>query len=459
MNVNLEKTGDLAALIKIELEESDYRPQVDKQLREQKKKVNMPGFRPGQVPMSMVKKMYETPVKAQEVERLMTSNLYKYIDENKINVLGSPLANNEKTPAIDWEKDVAFTFFFDIALQPEFDLDLKKENTTLYEIEPTKETLDKFVEDIRYRFGKMETPESIGEKDMIYGHLEELQEDGSKKEGGVDTNATIFVDRIALETIKKKFIGKKKDAAITFKPNKAFKDINQLATVLHKKAEDCKDFVSDCNFTVNTIQRMNMAELNEEFFNMAYKDKGIKTEEEFLAQAKEDLCNTYKREADNYFLNKTSEQLVKNTKIELPEEFMERWLVETSEGKLTKEELQANRDKYMDSIKWQLIEGKICEQNKLSVSDEDVVSYYKTELLPNYFPPMPEASEEEKKMMDERMDKMAKDMLNEREQSRQVYGYLMDRKLVGVFKESTKMSTKKISMDDFIKQVNKTAEK
>jgi len=455
MNVSQEKTGDLTFSLKIELEEKDYREIVDKQLRDQRKKVNMPGFRPGQVPMSMVKKMYETPVKAQEIERLMSDNLYKYITDNKIKILGSPLANNEKTPKINWEKDTTFVFYFDLATQPEFSIDLAKEKTTLYEIEPTEETLEKFVDDIRMRYGKLENPETISEKDMLYGHLEEIDSEGEKKEGRADTNATIFVERIALKTIKDKFIGKKKGSKITFKPHKAFKDINHLATVLHKTGEECKDFSAECTFTVENIQRMNMAEMNEEFFKRVYKDKNIKTEEEFKQVAKDDLCKTYDQQADNYFFNKASEQIVKETKMDLPMEFLKRWLVETSEGKITAEDMEKNTDKYLDGIKWQLIEGKLIEDNKIEIKNEDIINYYKTELLPNYFPAMPNQSEEEQNEFEQRMDKIAKDMLRETEQTRQVHNFLLDRKMTQLFKDKTSVSKKKVSMEDFIKEVNK----
>ncbi|MCF0211118.1 MAG: hypothetical protein HUK18_07445 [Bacteroidales bacterium] len=458
MKVSQEKTGDLTALVKIEVEENDYKAQVEKLLKDQRRKMTIPGFRPGQVPMQMVKKMYETPVRAQEIERLMSENLYKFIDDNKIKVLGSPLANDEKTPKIDWEKDTTYTFYFDIALQPEFDVDLKKVKTTLYDVQPTEETMNKFIEDVRLRYGKLENPETVAEKDMLYGHLVELDEEGNQKEGGIDTNATIFVDRIALATIRKKFEGKKKGAVVKFQPHKAFKDPQQLATVLHKTVDESKEFVAECSYTIDTIQRMVMAELNEEFFNRAYSGKGIKTEEEFMAAAKEDLCKTYSREADNYFLNKASNELVASTEINLPTDFLKRWMVETSEGKMTPEDMDENGERYLEGIKWQLIEGKLAEKYALEVKEQDMVDYYKNELLPNYFPVLPDMTEEQKKESDERMDKLAHDMLQEKEQGRQVYNFLLDRKLIQCLKENTKMTSKTVDMDEFIKEVNKDSE-
>jgi trigger factor len=232
MKVSQENIGDLTAVIKIEVEENDYKEKVEKQLRDYRKKANMPGFRVGQVPLSVVKKMYERPVRGEEIEKIMSDSLYKYIEDNKIKVLASPLADNERTKQVDWDNEKEFTFYFDIAIQPEINVDLEKEKPVLYDINPTEEMLNKFIDDIRYRYGKVESPETVGESDMVYGHLEELNEQGEKKEGGVDTNTTIFVDKIALETIKKKFIGKKKDDKIVFKINKAIKDASQLASML-----------------------------------------------------------------------------------------------------------------------------------------------------------------------------------------------------------------------------------
>ena len=458
MKVSQENNGVLTSLVKIEVEANDYKSEVEKQLKQQRQKMSMPGFRPGQVPMSIVKKMYGVAAKAQTIEQIMSDNLYKFIEENKIKVLGSPLANDEKTPKADFEKDDNFTFFFDVATQPEFDLDLKKEKAVIYEIEPTTEMLDKFIADTCMRFGKVESPETIGEKDMAYGHLVELDENGEKKEGGVDINTTLYIERIALKTIKDKFLNKKKDDTVTFKPAKALKDASQLAAFLRMKQEDAKEFSADCQFTISSIQRMTPAELNEELFSKVYKDKEIKDEKSFRQAAKEDLMNAYKRESDNYFLNKTSEELVKNVKFDLPVEFLKRWLTATAQSEEARKDIEEKFDKYLDGIRWQIIETKIAETGDVKVTDEDVINYYKTELLPSYFPAMPDETEEQKKEREEHLDSVARNMLNEREQTKQVYNYLFDKKITETLKDNMKVTVKKVNMDEFIKEVSPATE-
>lgn len=454
MKVSQENNGVLTALVKVEVEANDYKQEVEHQLREQRKKMTMPGFRPGQVPMSMVKKMYGVAVKAQAIENVMSDNLYKFIEDNKIKVLGSPLANDEKTPKADFEKEDNFTFYFDVAQQPEFDLDLKKHEATSYEIEPTDEMLDKFIADTCMRFGKVESPETVGEKDMVYGHLVELDDNGAVKEGGLDINTTLYVERIALKTIKDKVLGKKKDDTFTFKPAKALKDINQLATFIRKKQDEAGEFASDCNFTISSIQRMTPAELNSDLYNKVYKDKDIKDEKAFRNAAKEDLMNAYRRESENYFLNKTSEELVKNVKFDLPEEFLKRWLLATSKSEEAQKDIEEKLDKYMDGIRWQILESKIAEIGDVKVGNEDIINYYKTELLPSYFPAMPDETEEQKKEREAHLDSVAKNMLNEQEQTKQVYNYLFDRKITEVLRKEMKVMVKKVNMDEFIKEVS-----
>lgn len=451
MNVTKEMTGDLTAVLKIDVTAADYTESVEKELKEYRRKANMPGFRPGQVPMGIVRKMYEKSVCAEQVQKLMTDAMYKYIEDNKLDILGNPMANNEKTQAIDWDNQKDFTFYFDIALQPEFQLDLNSQDVTYYDIVPTEEMLNKFVEDIQRRFGKFESPETIEETDLVYGEIEELDENGNVKEGGIKVTTSLAVDLISMVTIKKKFIGAKKDDVITFNLAKAFKNTTEIASMLRIDKEQAKQFKSDVNFKVTGISRVIKHELNEELFEMAYKGKGIKTEEDFRKAAKEDLCKTYSNQADRYFMDSASKALIENTKMDLPDEFLKRWLVEINQGKVDSKEILDNYDKYRDSIKWQLIEGKLVDKYKLEVSGEEVKDYYKTALVRNYFPVPEDATEEQIKETEEAVEKVATNMLENKEQSRQVYEYLFEDKLIKALKADMKHQTKQVDTEEFAK--------
>lgn len=455
MNVTKETTGDLTAVLKIEVSSEDYKEAVEKELKNYRKKANMPGFRPGQVPMGLIKKMYEKPVRAEQVQNVMTEAMYKYIDDNKIELLGTPMANNEKTPQIDWDNQFDYTFYFDIALQPSFDIDLSSQNTTYYRITPTDDILNRFVEDIQRRFGKFEVPETVGENDLVYGEIKELDQEGNVKEGGIQTPTSLSVDLISMVTIKKKFLGAKKDDVIVFNLAKAFKNVTELAAMLRIDKEKAKEFKSDVEFRISSISRITKHELNEELYSKAYANRNIKTEEEFRQAAKEDLVNTYSKEADRYFLNETSKQLVETSKIELPDEFMKRWLVETNQGKVEEKEITENYNTYRDSIKWQLIESKLMEKYKLEVSKDEIKTYYKDALISNYFPVVENETEEQKNEREKSIEKIADNMLENKEQGKQVYEYLFDQKLTATLKSQTKCEIKEISMEDFSQLIKK----
>ena len=455
MNVTKETTGDLTAVLKIEVSSEDYKEAVEKELKNYRKKANMPGFRPGQVPMGLIKKMYEKPVRAEQVQNVMTEAMYKYIDDNKIELLGTPMANNDKTPQIDWDNQFDYTFYFDIALQPSFDIDLSSQNTTYYRITPTDDILNRFVEDIQRRFGKFEVPENVGENDLVYGEIKELDQEGNVKEGGIQTPTSLSVDLISMVTIKKKFLGAKKDDVIVFNLAKAFKNVTELAAMLRIDKEKAKEFKSDVEFRISSISRITKHELNEELYSKAYANRNIKTEEEFRQAAKEDLVNTYSKEADRYFLNETSKQLVETSKIELPDEFMKRWLIETNQGKVEEKEITDNYNTYRDFIKWQLIESKLMEKYKLEVSKDEIKTYYKDALISNYFPVVENETEEQKNEREKSIEKIAHNMLENKEQGKQVYEYLFDQKLTATLKSQTKCEIKEISMEDFSQLIKK----
>ncbi|MBP1631006.1 MAG: trigger factor [Bacteroidetes bacterium] len=453
MKVTKESTGELTSVLRIDISKEDYAQKVEGQLKDYRRKANVPGFRVGQVPMGMVKQMYEKSVRADEIQKLMTNAMYDYIEAEKLNIIGHPMANEEKTPDIDWDNQTEYTFYFDIAMQPEFDIELDKMEETFYNIEPNKEMLDKFIEDLQRRFGKFESPETITEEDLVYGEVAELDEEGNVKEGGVKTITSLAINMIAQKTIQKKFIGQAKDSEIVFNLAKAFTNSSDVAAMLRISKEEAEAFKSDVKFTVSSINRITPAELNEEFFEKAYKGQDITTLEQFQARAKQDLGETYKREADRYFMNEVTTKLVAQTKINLPDEFMKRWLIANNEGKVDADKVAAEYEMYKDSLKWQMIENKLVEKYSLTVSNEEVKSYYKEALLGNYFPASDDETPEQTKERLDAMEKVAENMLNNKEQGKQVFEYLFDQKLTKALRENMKITEKSISIDDFTKMI------
>lgn len=448
MKVTKENTGDLTAVLRIDISEGDYSQKLDEQLKTYRRKANVPGFRPGQVPMGMIKKMYEIPLRAEIIEKAISGAMYEYLDKENVEILGYPMANDEKTN-IDWDNQKDFTFYFDIALQPQFEINIDNIEETYYNIEPSEEMLDKFVEDLQRRFGQFASPEKVEETDLVYGEITELDEEGNVKEGGIKTVTSLSVDKIAQKTIQKKFIGKEKDTEVVFNLSKAFTNVTDRAAMLRVEKEVAEALTGDFKFVISSINRITPHELNEELFEKAFKGEEIKTIEQFHQRAKKDLSETYKRESDRFFTNEATQKIVKQTGFELPDEFMKRWLVSNSQDKLNLEQVEKDYDMYRDSLKWQLIETKLSEKFSLTISEEEVKTYFKEALLVNYFPQGEDETEEQAKERSEAMENVADNMMKNQEQTKQVYEYLFDQKLSKTLRENLKVTEKTISVDEF----------
>lgn len=448
MKVTKENTGDLTAVLRIDISEEDYALKLEEQLKNYRRKANVPGFRPGQVPMGMVRKMYEIPVRAEIIEKSMSEAMYGYLDGEKIQILGYPMANEEKT-LVDWDNQKDFTFYFDIALQPEFEIELDKIEETYYNIVPNEDMLDKFIEDLQRRFGQFQSPEKVEETDLVYGEISELDEEGNVKEGGVKTVTSLAVDKIAQKTIQKKFIGKEKDTEVVFNLSKAFTNVTDRAAMLRVEKEKAEALTGDFKFVISSINRITPHELNEELFEKAYKGEEIKTIEQFRQRAKKDLSQTYTRESDRFFTNEATQKLVKQSGIELPDEFMKRWIVSNSQEKLTIEQVEKDYEMYRDSLKWQLIETKLTEKYSLEVTKDEVKNYFKEALIGNYFPAQENETEEQTKERLDAMENVAENMLKNQDQTKQVFEYLFDQKLTSCLRDNIKLQEKDVTVEEF----------
>ncbi|MDR1725685.1 MAG: trigger factor [Bacteroidales bacterium] len=450
MKVTKEMTANLTAEICIEITANDYQENVSKGLKKLQKEIKMPGFRPGQVPVGMIKKMYEKSVRAEEVQKVLNDSLYNYLDTEKISILGEPLPIDNKNKGINFENTDDYKFYFEIGLQPEFAVDLKSIKPTYYTIEPTDDMLNKFVEDIRHRLGKFENPEEVGATDVVFGEMLVLNTNDDAENAKIKTS--FAVDKIADENIKTELIGKKTGENITFNVRNAFTNAVDRASMLRMDNEKA-DNVQDVQFTISSISRVEVAELNVEFFEKAYPKQDITTEKAFRERAKKDLCDTYAKEADRYFLNDVTRLLIKEINIELPDEFLKRWLSFSAKNEDDRVKIIEDYEKYRDSIKWQMIEREIVKAHNIDITEDEIKNYYKTSLLINYFPVMEGETDEDKKQREASMEKIATNLLENKEQTKQVFDYLYEIKLTQVLKNNITAKQKSINIDDFTKMV------
>ncbi|MBN1650639.1 MAG: trigger factor, partial [Bacteroidales bacterium] len=373
MNITNESTGGLTALITVEINENDYAEKVKSGLNVYRKKANIPGFRAGKVPFGIINKMYGKAVLGEEVNKLLSEKLNSYITENKLNLLGNPLPSISKEDKVDLENEKDFTFYFDIALAPEITLELNdKIKVNFFDIEISDKMLDEYVLDIQSRFGEHTHPETVVEGSEVEAEFKQLDAEGNVLEGGIAHTGKFKVDDIKLKTIAKLILGKTKEETLVFDPMKAFKDADKVAVMLAVTKEMVEDLKADFQVEILNIHLTIPAENNDELYKKAYPSAEIKNEEEFRAKIKEDASKQFVAESEKLFLSETVDLLIEKANIQIPAEFMKRWILANNEDKLTAEQIEMQWTSYEHSLKWQLLQEKLFQEHNILVEPTEV---------------------------------------------------------------------------------------
>jgi trigger factor len=448
MNIKHESTGELSATIKIEVGQADYLDKVNNSLKEIQKKSSLKGFRPGKVPPGLVKKMYEKSVVAEEVNKLLSESLNQYITENKLDILGYPLANEEKNKNIDFENSTDFEFYFDIAFTPSIVLDISQNRSMdYYDISVEETVVDNYLDDTRRRFGKFIESESVAEGDFLQVEISEVDENRMIKEDGIKNNTSISLLHIKDEDIKQEILGKKIGDKIIFNPLKATGNIIETTTMLGIDKDESEKAEADFEFMILKISRIEQAEINEELFKNVFPDSEISDEKQFRERLAEEAKGYYQIESDNFFVHTTMESLINDTKFDLPDEFIKRWLVD-SDGKLTAEMVEENYHIYIKSLKHQLIINKMIKEYHINVDDQQMRDHIRDLFIKRYhFDPL----DEEK---NKQLDSIVESVLKNKDEATKIYDQLFDEKMRELFKTGFKLHNKEVSYTEFVNIVN-----
>ena len=372
MNITKENIDELNAVIKAKVGPDDYKERVESALKQHQKKVNMPGFRPGKVPVGMVKKMYGKAIMVDEINRLLNDSLHNYIKENKLEVLGSPLPKDDLQ--FDWDNQTEFEFQYDLGLAPQFKVEVSSKNKfTRYSVRIDEPLVDKWVNDLCRRYGKWNSPETSGEMDYLFGDFVQLDTAGNIQDGGIfKKGTTIILEKIKDANAKKQLIGLKKDDAVTVDMKAIAKDTAEIATMLGVDATAAAGVSSPFRFTVSSIGHMAPADVNQELFDKVYGPGTITTAEEFRNKVRAEMENMFSADSDQKLKNDIRKSMMENIKISLPDEFLKRWLVAANEKPVTIEQVNAEYDTYAKSLRWELITNKLIKDNNIKVTGEEV---------------------------------------------------------------------------------------
>ena len=435
----------MISTLTVEVSESDYIESVTNVLKKYRKDAVVPGFRKGKTPMSIIEKQYKTSIVVDEVNKMLQDNLYKHITDNKIRVLGSPLPKS--SVEIDWVNNVDFVFEYEIGLAPEFDVKISsKDKLTYYNIKADTKLVDGYCNDIAKKYGKMSNPNESIDGDLVFCSINQLDVNGEVMINGISNEATVSMDVIEDKKVKKKFIGLKSGDQLTLNVMSVFLNHSDLSAMLKITHDQLHTLTSDSfEFTVKQINRLSPAEFNKELFDKVYSDGSVTNVKEFKQKVTEEAEKSFVVESDRMLKNDVVLYLVKKVKLDMPDEFLKRWLVQTSEKPLTLEQVESDYHMYSKSLKWQLLENKILETNEVKVNNEDLLIFTK-ELVEKQMMQYGQASSDEKQILD-----IAENILKNEDERKKISEQLFDEKTLSIYKKSFKLNEKSISYDDFVK--------
>lgn len=439
MQINQSEMKDLQAVLTLTIEPADYQEKVQKDLKQIRQKANVPGFRPGMVPMGLVKKMYGKGVLADVLNKVVGEQLSKYIDDNNLKVLGDPLPNNELTPDMDLDNQDTFTFAFDIAVAPEFDAKLNGHNKlTQYVITVTDEMVDKQVNSYAERFGEYVDAEDVQDGDMLKGLLTEQKEGGIVKEDAVLMPAYMKDD-----AQKALFQGAKKGDVITFNPAAAYGSEVEVSSLVGVSKEEAKDLTSDFTFEIKTITRHQPAAIDGELFAKVYGENNVKDEADFRARVKAEIEANMAEDAKYKFgLDAKAAVMKKMEGLQFPEAFLKRWVLATNE-KMTQEELDKDFPAMLEELKWHLAKDQLMKAFEVKVEKEDVEAYAR-EVARMQFMQYGLMHVE-----DAYLENFAQEMLKKEDQLRGIVERVAENKIYDALRGVAKVEEKAISHEEF----------
>lgn len=456
MNVSLTNVDSVNAILQITVAKADYQEKLDNALKTFRKKANIPGFRPGTVPMGMVKKMYGKSVLAEEINKLVGENLYNYIQENKLNVLGEPLPNEEKQQPIDFSVEGDYDFFFDLALAPEMKLALsKKDKITYYAIEVNEELVEKQIDSYKANYGKYDkVEEGAKETDLIRGKISEL-EDGKVKEGGIFVeDGIVMPSYMKDETEQAKFVGAKAGDVIVFNPGKAY-DGNEaeISSMLHIDKNAVEAIAPEFQFAITEITRYKEAELDQELFNKVFGEGIITTEADFREKVKETISDQFAPDSDYKFLLDAKELLEKKVgDLQFPDAFLKRWLIASGEER-TAESVENDYPKILADLRFHLIKEQIAKDFDVKIENEDMKIIAMQAARAQF------AQYGMMNLPEEMVENYANDMLKNKDNARNLLDRAMENKIIDVLKTKLGVEEKVISLDEFRKFFEKEEDK
>jgi trigger factor len=446
MNITRENIDELNAVLKVDVLKADYEEKVENVLKDYRKKANIKGFRPGMVPIGLVKKMYGRAVLIDEINKIVTESIQKYITDEKIEILGDPMPKADDQDKIDFDNQEDFNFTFELGLAPVIDLNLsKKTKITQYDITIDEKLRNDYLNNYTRRYGELRKSETIEEKDVLKGKIVAVGQDGEAlPEGPSVEETTLSVDIIKDKKIKKQFIGTGLNESVDFDLKKAFPNESEIAGLLKMKKEEIAAVDGTFRFTVNEISRFHPAEVGQELFDRIYGEGTVSSEEEFMKRIEDEITGNLKRESDYKLMIDIKSAVSEKTDFQLPEDFLKRWLVKVNEN-TTAEQIETEFDSFRKDLKRQLIRNKVAREGEVKISEEELlaeaanITRYQFQQYGLFY-----ASEEQ-------INNYARETLKREEDAKRIADKILEEKVILLIKDMVKLESKSVSVEEFNK--------
>lgn len=440
MDITLDKKSTTEASIKIKLKETDYQHKVEEKIKDYAKKASIKGFRPGKVPMGLIRKMYGTSILVDEINHMLSHAVSDYVKDNELNIIGQPLPNTETAEKVDWDNQTEFEFDYDLGLIDDFKYDLsKKQKIKGYTIEMDDKSMTEAIDNLKKQFGNSINPEVSEAGDALFGELKQV-------DGELSNETSLPIDIVSKKE-QKNFIGAKSNDVIEFDINMAFKDASEFAPLLGITVDEAKSVKGKFTLTVKNVNRTEPAEINQELFDKVFGQGTITTEKDFIVKVKETMSGNYQRETDQFLNNSIREHFVSNTKIEIPDTFLKKWLLKSNEGKVTTEQIENEYDATVSALKWDLLRNKIAEDNNIKVENSEVVDQAKLMILQQF------GGAAMADQLSDKMDEFADNYLkgNNGDNYMQVFNQVHTEKVMAFIRENITIADKKVTVEGFQK--------
>lgn len=445
MNITQEKKDELNAVVKIDFEKEDYMPAYEKALKDYRKRVNLPGFRQGHVPMGIVKKRFGRSLLADEINQLLTERLREHIEKNDLNVLGNPIPSEDKEDTGNWDNPDRFEFFFDLAMAPEFEVKLsEKTKFDFPRVKVDDKMIDEQLNNLLRRHGKLGDVDEAGEKDILLGDFVELDENDEIKEGGILNQGHITIEFLKDEETKKKLMGLKVGDHVVVDPHKVSTDAEDLGKMLGIDNALAEAVNTNFRFNVKDVKRMHPAEMNQELFDKLFGEGEVSSEKELRERVQKEMERVHENDSEQIFHREVMKTFENQVDMKLPDEFLKRWIKMSNDKPISDEELEAQYPEYRRGLVWQLIQGKLIKQLEVKVEADDVLNHTKGIVASNfqqYGMPVPP---------DEELTEYAKNALKNEEEIRKIYDQLYNKKVMDAIRNTSKINEVSMPYEKFV---------